>query len=228
MARSAAERAETTLYDAGGIPVAHLSYRYGFNGFTVPADMPWLVNSIDVDVIASDAAAARAAGAEYVVVSLHWGVEYRSDPTDEQLRIAEQLLSADEIDVLIGHHAHVVQPVGTFNGKPVVFGLGNFLSNQSASCCEIGAQDGVIVQVHIQELADRSGFRSWLSYVPTRVDRADFTIVPLPDRLDDPALDPDQRQTLEISRARTHERLTAIEGVGSGLVEAPARYRSDS
>jgi len=96
--------------------------------------MPWLVNEIDAGTIAADAAAARAAGAEYVIVSLHWGTEYRTQPNSDQLTLAEALLASPDIDLLIGHHAHVVQPVDQIDGRFVVYGLGNFISNQSAAC----------------------------------------------------------------------------------------------
>ena len=223
MARSDVERSTPRVYDAGGIDVANLSYSYGFNGFRPPADKPWLVNEIDVDTIAADAAAARASGAEFVVASLHWGTEYRTTPNEQQLSVAERLLANEDIDVIIGHHAHVVQPVGTVAGKPVVYGLGNFLSNQSPNCCEIGAQDGVIMQVHIEELADRSGFDWSLSYVPTRVDRSDFTIVPLVDALEDPELGSEARTVLEVSRARTRERLASLGADAAALTESPPR-----
>ncbi|NNC79727.1 MAG: CapA family protein [Acidimicrobiales bacterium] len=224
MFRSAEERAEPTIYDAAGIAVAHLSYSYGFNGFTEPGDKPWLVNEIDIDQITADAAAARASGAEYVVVSLHWGIEYRIAPSSEQLEVGPAVLEIDDVDVIIGHHAHVVQPVGKVDDKFVVYGLGNFLSNQSANCCVAASQDGVIVQVHIQERraaeATDPGFRTWLSYVPTWVDRDDFTIVPVVEALEDEELSDGRQATLEKSRARTNDAIGGLGARGWGVLEA--------
>lgn len=193
MARSIEERTEPTLYDAAGITMAHLSYTYGFNGFSTPADEPWRANLIDPDIIVADAAAAKDGGAEFVVVSLHWGTEYRHDPDEQQLAVADALTGRTEIDLIIGHHAHVVQPIEIRNGTPVVFGLGNFLSNQSAICCAAGSQDGAIVEVEISEVerADRTTpatFETAISVVETWVDRSDFTIVPVADALADPEL----------------------------------------
>jgi hypothetical protein len=74
-ARTPEEAASVRSYRAGGATVAHLSYTYGFNGFRLPAGEPWRANAIDADRILADAAVARAAGADLVVVSLHWGVE---------------------------------------------------------------------------------------------------------------------------------------------------------
>ena len=54
------------------------------------------------------------------------GNEYQHDPSPFQLELAEQLLNDPNIDLIVGSHAHVVQPIGTINGKPVIYGLGNF------------------------------------------------------------------------------------------------------
>ncbi len=213
-ARDQAEYDEPTLYDAGGITVASLSYSYGFNGFREPSDTPWLVNEIDVDEIRAEVERSRVAGAEYIVLSLHWGTEYRTAPNEYQVDIAEQVAEIDGIDIVIGHHAHVVQPIGEVGELPVVFGLGNFLSNQSANCCAVGSQDGVIVQVNLQEkpIEDGPGFITWLTYVPTWVDRSDFTIRPVGRLLDDPALEftEAERQVFAQSRARTAEAIGAL------------------
>lgn len=220
-ARDQAEYDDVTLYDAGGISIASLSYSYGFNGFSEPSDMPWLVNEIDIEEIEAEVARARAAGAEYVVLSLHWGTEYRHQPDSYQLEHARLVAAIDGVDIVIGHHAHVVQPVDVVDGTPIVFGLGNFLSNQSANCCAVGSPDGLIMQVNIQELPDDEGpgFRTWLTYVPTRVDRSDYTIVPVVDALLLDDLSSGTRAELEASRARTAESLNLL-GNTPGLVEA--------
>ena len=71
-ARSAEERFPT-LYEVNGVLVGHISYSFSTNGIPVPQDRPWAVNLIDADAILSDAAWARDHGAEFTVVSLHWG-----------------------------------------------------------------------------------------------------------------------------------------------------------
>lgn len=220
-ARSQEEYDDVTLYDAGGISVASLSYSYGFNGFSEPADTPWLVNEIDIDEIRAEVDRAKDAGAEYVVLSLHWGTEYRHQPNDYQLTHAELVADIDGVDIVIGHHAHVVQPVDVVGDVPVVYGLGNFLSNQSANCCAAGAPDGLIMQVNIQELPDDEGpgFRTWLTYVPTRVDRTDYTIVPVVDALETGDLGNMSLAEVEASRARTADALQLL-GTAAGVVEA--------
>ncbi len=203
--RTAEEASTPLLLDAAGITIGQLSYTYGLNGFRVPADQPWSVVGIDPERILADVDRARDSGAEFVVVSLHWGVEYRHEPSDDQRDVALALAAAGTIDVIVGHHAHVVQPVERVGDTLVLFGLGNFLSNQSANCCAAGAQDGVIMHVHLQDLPDRSGFETWVTHTPTRVDRTDFVIVPVGDAIDAGGRGSLDLAELERSRARTAE-----------------------
>jgi poly-gamma-glutamate synthesis protein (capsule biosynthesis protein) len=62
------------------------------------------------------------------VVSCHWGTEYSAKPNEQQRDLAPQLLADDNIDLVIGHHAHVVQPMEQINGKWVAYGLGNLVA----------------------------------------------------------------------------------------------------
>ena len=91
-----AEAAGPAWFDPGGIRVAHLSVTDLLNGRDLPTDPPWLVGHLDVDLVAAHAAAAVDAGAEFVVVSVHWGEEYRTKPTARQLEAADRLLRAPD------------------------------------------------------------------------------------------------------------------------------------
>ena len=84
------------------------------------------------------------------------------------------------MDLIVGSHVHVIQPIGTINQKPVIYGLGNFLSNQSANCCPEETQNGLVVFVDIEGIRGQVHNVVDLSIMPTRVDRSDFTIIPLP------------------------------------------------
>ncbi|HSJ44773.1 MAG TPA: CapA family protein [Euzebyales bacterium] len=168
-ARTRREAQRVRIYRVRGRRVAHLSYTYGLNGAMVPSDRPWTVDLIDRRRILHDARRARRHGAELVVISLHWGAEYVTAPTAAQRRLARRLLASPAVDGLVGHHAHVVQPVGRRHGKVVVYGLGNLLSNQTAACCRPATQDGVIVRLIVGERRDGSlGIRR-VEYVPTMV-----------------------------------------------------------
>ncbi|MGH8899582.1 MAG: CapA family protein [Egibacteraceae bacterium] len=221
-ARTAEEGATPRLYQVKGVTVGHLSYTFGLNGLPLPTHQPWLANLIDANRILADAHAARAAGAEFVVVSLHWGVEYRWTPTAEQSALAHQLLPSPDIDLIVGHHAHVVQPVERIGAEYVIYGLGNFLSNQSAACCAAAAQDGVIVEARVTEGAQRGTFAvEALTFTPTRVDRSDFRIVPVALALDDPNLGSGLRARLHESLQRTTSVLTALAAPGLTPSTAP-------
>lgn len=177
MARTVAEAGEVRLYEVEAATVAHLSFTYGLNGFVLPAGKDYLVDVIDADQIEARAVAARAAGADIVVLSMHWGNEYDSNPSRYQSDLADRLLVHPDIDLIIGHHAHVVQPVEQRDGEFVVFGLGNFLSNQSGECCVRASQDGVIVQVTFTEQRGGGFEASSGCAIPTWVDRSDYTIL---------------------------------------------------
>src|SRR6266545_1290847 len=162
------QEAQPTLLTVKGVRVAMLSYAYGFNGRKLPASQPWRANQINPARILADARAARRAGSQFTVVFLHWGQEYRTAPTPQQLRIAKQLLADPSIDLILGHHAHVVQPARRINGKWVAFGMGNLLSAQSSACCPANTQDGVIIAVHVA-CQDGRYVVGDLRYVPTWV-----------------------------------------------------------
>ncbi len=119
------------MLDVNGVSVGHVSYTYGFNGFELPADKPWLSNPLDADAIVAEAEAAKDAGAEVVIASLHWGQEYVHEPTLEQQQLAERLLAEDSIDLIVGHHAHVVQPIEKIGDKWVAYGLGNSVARHA-------------------------------------------------------------------------------------------------
>jgi poly-gamma-glutamate capsule biosynthesis protein CapA/YwtB (metallophosphatase superfamily) len=127
-ARSAQQDAAPLILDVGPARVAQISYSYGYNGLELPDDAPWLANTLEPEAILRDARRAEQAGADVVIASLHWGQEYRHEPTDEQVALAERLLADPAIDLIVGHHAHVVQPFEKISGEWVAYGLGNHVA----------------------------------------------------------------------------------------------------
>ena len=174
--------ARPRLLTVRGVRVALLSYTYGLNGFRLPRGRPWLVNLIRPGQILADARAARRAGSQFTVVFLHWGQEYRSTPTPAQRRLANTLLGDPAVDLIVGHHAHVVQPVRRIHGKWVAFGMGNSLSAQSAACCPAATQDGVLLQVTVVRKAGRFVVGA-VGYTPTWVEHPSYRIHPVPQTL---------------------------------------------
>ena len=205
MARTALEAALPRVYSVNGVTIGHLSYTYGLNGLVLPDDKPWAVHVISAEDILQEARLAIELGAEFVVLSIHWGAEYHVAPTTQQRALAKELLAGDEIDLIVGTHAHVIQPVERLGGNLVIYGLGNFLSNQSPqSCrsCPPESTDGVIVLVDLVEGESGDLEVVAISAVPTWVDRRTFTIVDVGAAL---AADsrPELTSQLEQSWART-------------------------
>jgi poly-gamma-glutamate capsule biosynthesis protein CapA/YwtB (metallophosphatase superfamily) len=221
-ARTPEEAAQPRTFTAAGVQLAFISATYGLNGFRLPADQPWLVDPIDVPHILDQARAARAAGAEVVVVSLHCCVEYRTQPTDAQVDTARVLLESPDIDLVVGHHAHVVQPIEKIGAEYALYGLGNILSNMYQSrCCPASSQDGVAVEVTFTEGADGRFVTGAVSYTPTWVDRAaGHVIVPVVAALRDPAVPADRRAALEASLARTIDAINSRGAADAGVALA--------
>lgn len=208
-ARTPGERAQTEIHVVRGTRVALLDYTYGLNGQTVPAAQAYLVNIIDVPTILRDAHAARKAGAQIVVVQMHWGKENQTAPTAEQRAQARQLLASSDIDAIVGQHVHVVQPVEKFSGKYVVYGTGNFLSNEGPGCCPPATQDGVITTLHFTRTGGAWQV-SQVSYTPTYVDRAGgFVILPVAETLRKPGISPAMKHALTDSWRRTVAAMSA-------------------
>ncbi len=159
-ARSAAEEATPQLYRlqrAGRtITVADIAATYATNGMPVDADKPWSVDLIDVPRIVAQATAARAAGADFVIATIHAGNEYQTPPNAQQQQVDQQLADSGVVDLVIGHHVHVPQPIAELTGGPrgdgmwVAYGLGNYISNQDESTVGIARTDsGILLTVHV-------------------------------------------------------------------------------
>ena len=159
-ARTADEAATVQMYEISEgertIKVAHISHVYGLNGLPMPSGKPWTVNVFNADAadaspIIAAAQTARDQGADVVIASVHCCVEYRTEPTAAQRSLAEKIAASGLVDLYIGHHAHVPQPIEkltggtTGDGMWTAFGLGNFLSNQHPDCCTVNSTSGVLL-----------------------------------------------------------------------------------
>lgn len=203
MATSGAERLPA-IVTVNGVRVAHLSYAYGFDGRTFPAGEQWRGNLIDPQRVIDDAVAERARGAEVVVVSLHWGASQVRQPTADQRAIADAITASGQVDLIVGHHAHVLQPISQVNGVWVVWGLGDFLSDLPTSD-EWGAstQDGALVSVTFERSADGTIAVGTPSAQPTWCDKDNGHIVRSTAEQTDPALSEVVREQLRRSEERT-------------------------
>ncbi|MFE9689390.1 CapA family protein [Micromonospora sp. NPDC005806] len=171
-ARSAAEAARPTIIDVAGVKVAQLSYALSFNTIPLPPGRPWAANLIDRDAILAAAHRARAAGAEIVILSMHWGTEYQNAPNDDQLDVARELLASPDIDLIIGHHVHVVQPFEKIGRKWVAYGMGNLTTRFDDGAPE-NTQDAVVPEFTFTraasgrwEVTDVTVLPTWMEYQP--------------------------------------------------------------
>jgi poly-gamma-glutamate synthesis protein (capsule biosynthesis protein) len=173
--RTKAGTQRPTILKAKGVKVAFIAYTALTNGQRIPH--PWTLDMARAGRIIRDARRARQKGADAVIVNLHWGTEYRSAPTREQKQLADALTRSKAITAVVGQHVHVVQPIRWMHGKPVVFGEGNLISNQTAGCCAVGSQDGLLALLDLQVSANARVRATRVRYLPTYVRHPDFTVI---------------------------------------------------
>ena len=112
-----------------------------------------------------------------MLVNLHWGDEFVRRPSAAQVSLARRLTRSPAITAIVGQHVHVTQPIRWLHGKPVVYGEGNLISNQTPDCCAAGSQDGMIALLTI--VVDRHGARvTSIHYVPIWVRHPDYVVLP--------------------------------------------------
>ena len=200
-ARTPQEAAATTLLEVDGIDVALVSYTFGFNGIPAPGGETWRSNVIDEARIVTDAGIARQRGAEVVVVALHWGDEYHHEPNGQQDDLGPRLIRSPDIDLLLGHHAHVVQPVEPIEGEWVVYGMGNMIADHASGSPE--RREGLLVRFTFTETP--TGWRTTAAeFAPLLTDdRGPVRILDVRRSLADPATLPDLRRALQAAHDRT-------------------------
>ena len=140
--------------DISGIKVGFLNYTYGTNGIEIKGEA--VVDYIDRDLISRDLAKLRDAGAEILTVAVHWGDEYHLIENSAQRSLADFLVG-EGVDLIIGGHPHVIQPMEVRHNSSldkdvlVVYSLGNFISNMKTR----DTRGGAIVKVNL--VRDRDG-----------------------------------------------------------------------
>jgi len=136
---------EPKVYEVKGIKLCHLSYTFSYNGLIMPDETQWRSAIINTKRILRDAKRARELGSQATIISMHWGTEKDSNANSMQTSIADELTASGLVDLIVGHHAHVVQPTNQVNGIWVMYGLGNVLSNlPTDERWPINSQDAVI------------------------------------------------------------------------------------
>lgn len=126
---SQAERDNILVYRKNGIKYSFLAYTMPTNGLKAPAGKEYYVNVYTRELVKRDVEQARANGAEVVMVSMHWGNEYTHVPTSVQ-KAEAKYLSDLGVNLIIGSHPHVVQPIEYVGDTLVIYSLGNLISAQ--------------------------------------------------------------------------------------------------
>lgn len=218
-ARTRQEAVTPTVVTVRGVKVGLLSYTFSFNGVSRPDGKAWIANLIDERAILAEARAAKAAGAEIVVLSLHAGTEYQHEPDVGQVGLARNLLGSPDIDLVVGHHVHVVQPFERVNGKWIAYGIGNVLTRFPDGSPE-STQDAVVPTFTFTRGTD--GWRitavevrpTWMEYQPKE------RIVDLAEALGRADVTGERREAYQRAYNRINRWVTARGAARDGLVVA--------
>lgn len=211
-ASAKAERRPTILR-VGGVKLGYLSFTDATNGFIAPS--AWALDeyaaadpAAGAKAILENARRAKRAGAEAVIVNIHWGDEYSSEPNSSQREMAKRLTASPLITAVVGQHPHVVQAIELINGKFVVFSEGNLVSNQgAASGLPVETQDGLVALLDFRVRRGDVEVRR-VRYVPTWVRPGDYVVLPAR-----PGADRDHADALRESRSRTVSTVGESEGI---------------
>lgn len=155
---------ETKILEVNNITYAMLNYTYGTNGIPVPKNKEYLVNLWDdtknfeayKEQVKKDIEAIRDK-VDILIVAMHWGREYTHTPTDLEVKTAT-FLAEQNIDIIIGTHPHVIQPVEYIGDTLVFYSLGNFISAQyqnQGSCTNYKCMVGLMSSLTIKKTIDK-------------------------------------------------------------------------
>lgn len=147
-----------------------LSYTTSTNGLPIYKDEPYLVDVFEKEKVKEDIEKVRDK-VDLLMVAMHWGEEYSHNPNNEQKEIAEFLASLG-VDIVIGSHPHVIQPVDFIGKTMVVYSLGNFIASQYG----VEKLTGLVFSVDVKKKTSKDGvfitfdnLKADLSYVYSKM-----------------------------------------------------------
>ena len=118
------------VYEQNEIKYAFLAYTNSTNGISIPSGKDYLVNIYSDQQVKEDIDQIKDS-VDVIIVAMHWGNEYSHVPNDQQKQQAKYLSSLG-VDLIIGSHPHVIQPVSYVDNTLVIYSLGNFISAQKS------------------------------------------------------------------------------------------------
>ena len=187
-----------------GIEIGFTSYTYEskegeLNGHKIPEDMnlnTFSDNKLDngLEEMKALVEEMKNEGAEFIVFGMHWGVEYKTEPSKYQVKIAEAL-NEYGVDLILGSNPHVVQPIEEIEGENgnktlVAYSLGNFISNQRLETTgDRRTADGIILNLTLDK--SRKGVKiekwdytpTWVYKIPRENKKSDYYILPVEETL---------------------------------------------
>lgn len=204
--RESASDDEYIIKDINNIKVGITSYSYGdvknnnkyLNGIKISEECEDKMNifdSSDVDKAFKTISSTtdKMKDSDIQVAILHWGIEYTRSETDFQKQLAQKLCDAG-VDIIIGSHPHVVEPVETItstdgkNKTLVIYSLGNYISNQRRESVGAYSEDGLMVNIKISKKSNENEAKiEKVTCIPTWVNKYNdgyknvYEIIPIED-----------------------------------------------
>ena len=200
---------EYIIKDINNIKVGITSYSYGdvrndnkyLNGIKISEDCEDKMNVFDSSDVNKafetiSSTTDKMKDSDLQVVILHWGKEYARKETDFQKQLSQKLCD-DGVDIIIGSHPHVVEPVETItstdgkNETLVIYSLGNYISNQRRETVGAYSEDGLMVNINISKKTNEKEAKvKKVTCIPTWVNKYSngyknvYEIVPIEDERD--------------------------------------------
>lgn len=176
---SLADKNRSHIFEKNGITFGFLAYTYGTNGIPVPKGKEYLVNVFDKDIAKKEIAEIRDK-VDVLLVAMHWGVEYTHKETSEQIEQAKFLNSLG-VDVIIGSHPHVIEPIEYVNDTLVIYSLGNFISGQNGIEKRIGLMAALDINKTVEKdntVIEINNIKGDLVYTYHNGSYANYRIIP--------------------------------------------------
>ena len=144
------DRDRKVIKEINGIKYAFFSYTTWTNGLETPTGKEYLNNVYNEELAKNDIERVKDE-ADVIIVAMHWGTEYSKGISDSQVEIANYLSSLG-VDIIIGSHPHVVEPIEFIGKTMVIYSLGNFISDQ------VGVErlTGLMVSVNIHKTVEKN------------------------------------------------------------------------
>jgi poly-gamma-glutamate capsule biosynthesis protein CapA/YwtB (metallophosphatase superfamily) len=151
------------IIERHGLRVAFLAYNEFFpRSFEADTDKPGSAWSEDEQVVLDIRRARSQYRADLVIPVMHWGWEHELRASERQRQLARMMIDAGA-DAIVGGHPHVIQDVEQYQGKPIIYSLGNFVFDGFS---DVTNNIGWLLRMEL----DRQGVRSWRT-VSARIDR---------------------------------------------------------